>query len=273
MNTSRHIESFFTNISLNFELCYYTRHPADWHETKVKAHYTIWNIRRGTLCLEINGESHRLSAGASVFFYPGDTYTAYAVDGGCEFLYTIFSIETGNHIDFMKSRDFGGIYHHELLLPKVENLYHAYIEMDAPPFYPTMKLYASFLDLLAELLPLEKNHIVFSHATECKQNHAILTVVEYIHQHFNENPSLDEMLTLCNMSKTPFFHMFKHHIGMSPKQYLTKCRMKHALELLTTSDKQVKEIAYIVGYADPYSFSKAFQKYYGSSPSTFRQNY
>ena len=59
-------------------------------------------------------------------------------------------------------------------------------------------------------------------------------------------------------------------MGISPRQYIVRCKMKKALELITGSDVKISEIAETLAYSDQYAFSKAFKKFYGESPSFYR---
>ena len=61
-------------------------------------------------------------------------------------------------------------------------------------------------------------------------------------------------------------------VGISPKKYIIECRMRYAEELLRATNQKISDIATHIGYADAYSFSKAFHKRYNQSPSEFRKN-
>jgi len=56
----------------------------------------------------------------------------------------------------------------------------------------------------------------------------------------------------------------------TPCQYATLRRMNVAAERLKTGDK-VSEIAEALGFASPYSFSKAFKNHFGLSPAHYRR--
>ena len=58
-------------------------------------------------------------------------------------------------------------------------------------------------------------------------------------------------------------------MGITPVNYIIEVKMKKALEYLHEQKYSVKEVASLVGYADIYSFSKAFKKIYGIPPSKF----
>ena len=66
------------------------------------------------------------------------------------------------------------------------------------------------------------------------------------------------------------FRSFRKYLGVSPKEYLTNYRLNIAASLLSTGTA-VKEVALACGYMDIYSFSKAFKKRFGCSPSTYAQ--
>ena len=66
-----------------------------------------------------------------------------------------------------------------------------------------------------------------------------------------------------------FISFFKKTMGMTPTSYITQVKMKKALEYLHEQNYSVKEVSALVGYADIYTFSKAFKKTYGISPSNF----
>ena len=51
-----------------------------------------------------------------------------------------------------------------------------------------------------------------------------------------------------------------------------KVRMEKAKRLLYSSDYSIQTISSMVGYNDPFTFSKAFKKYSQVSPSKYREN-
>ena len=69
-----------------------------------------------------------------------------------------------------------------------------------------------------------------------------------------------------------FIRTFKKHLGVSPHQYAISLRMSDAVRMLTT-DATLEEIARAIGYVDDHSFSNAFRRYYGISPSVYRRHY
>jgi AraC-like DNA-binding protein len=54
--------------------------------------------------------------------------------------------------------------------------------------------------------------------------------------------------------------------GMGFREHLRRLRMAQAVELLSSTDLPVKEVAHRVGYRDHSQFSKSFKRTYGFSP-------
>ena len=59
---------------------------------------------------------------------------------------------------------------------------------------------------------------------------------------------------------------------MSPIEYFIHLKMQKACQLLYTEDSRVKQIAALLGYDDPYYFSRLFKKYMNTSPETYRKS-
>lgn len=59
-------------------------------------------------------------------------------------------------------------------------------------------------------------------------------------------------------------------VGTSPNDYITAIRLKKAKEMLSTTNKSIKDISCACGFASPYYFSRVFSKSTGMSPSAYR---
>ena len=75
---------------------------------------------------------------------------------------------------------------------------------------------------------------------------------------------------VANLSHTQVFRKLKALTGENPTLYIRKIRLQKAMVLLKTTDKNVSEIAYEVGFSDPNYFSRVFHKEFGVSPSAIR---
>lgn len=82
--------------------------------------------------------------------------------------------------------------------------------------------------------------------------------------------SVGEMASRAGLSRSRFAVLFSAHTGCPPMDYLIRARMERACQLLDRTDLAVKEIAGLVGYSDPYYFSRAFKKVVACSPKNYR---
>ena len=95
-------------------------------------------------------------------------------------------------------------------------------------------------------------------------------VIEYIHEHSDQNLSLLEMAQHVQMSPYYFSHLFKQSTGLSPHQYLISYRIQQAKQMLTTTALSIAEIAAQAGFVDQSHLARHFKRQFGVSPSQFR---
>lgn len=73
-----------------------------------------------------------------------------------------------------------------------------------------------------------------------------------------------------SLSYDRFRKVFRQKVGMSPGEYRIRRRMDLARKLIAQDNMSSKDVAYSLGYADPFVFSRQFHRYVGMSPSQFR---
>ncbi|SDD69849.1 AraC-type DNA-binding protein [Paenibacillus sp. UNCCL117] len=100
---------------------------------------------------------------------------------------------------------------------------------------------------------------------------AIEDAVSYIHGHYMDALTLDELAAMHAMSSKRFSYYFHKYTGYRPIDYAIHCRMERASEMLRTGKFPVRDIAASVGYANPLYFSRVFRKKFGMSPSAYNQ--
>lgn len=85
-------------------------------------------------------------------------------------------------------------------------------------------------------------------------------VFNFAHEHLHQSLSVGELAIVSGMSEKYFISYFKNALGITPGRYIYQLKMNRARELLYSKQYSIKEIASMLGYPDPYSFSKAFKK-------------
>ncbi len=87
---------------------------------------------------------------------------------------------------------------------------------------------------------------------------------------YRTNVRIEDVAKQIGISRNYLSSIFKRETGVSPQEYLISFRMEKAALLLRYSSDPVSVVAIEVGYSDPLSFSKAFKRKWGMSPSEYR---
>ncbi|WP_026302611.1 response regulator transcription factor [Psychroflexus tropicus] len=101
----------------------------------------------------------------------------------------------------------------------------------------------------------------------------IKRALEYIDTNINQEIKTDELIRVSGWSKFHFIREFAKEVGVTPYQYIFEQKMKLASSKLKNTYQSVREIAFDLGYTSNSSFTNAFVKHSGLSPSNFRKKY
>ncbi|WP_100640646.1 AraC family transcriptional regulator [Alteromonas facilis] len=99
----------------------------------------------------------------------------------------------------------------------------------------------------------------------------ITKAIELVHESPSKHWSLTQLAQEVGMSRTNFAVQFKQLVGNSPIDYLTEWRMSLAYSALKQTKDTILSIALDYGYQSESSFSRAFKKVIGTSPSEIRK--
>nr|WP_256534257.1 ATP-binding protein [Lewinella sp. JB7] len=94
----------------------------------------------------------------------------------------------------------------------------------------------------------------------------------YIEEMLSETSlSIPQVAETFNLSESTLLRQVKRLAGLSPQQYIRDVRLSRARKILESGEfSSVGEVAGAVGYRDPRSFSRAYQKCYGKLPSEYK---
>ena len=83
--------------------------------------------------------------------------------------------------------------------------------------------------------------------------------------------SVNDLCRAVRRSNTQVNRKLKALTGKTPSQFIRSIRLQKAIELLKTTDLNISEIAYQVGFNDPNYFSRSFSEEFGVSPNAIRK--
>lgn len=95
-------------------------------------------------------------------------------------------------------------------------------------------------------------------------------ILGIIQARYNEDLSVSDLAREVGLERAYFSTIFRKRVGMSPHNYITSLRIRHACTLLETDTLSVSEIAASVGL-DPRNFSRLFKKETGVMPSEYKK--
>jgi AraC family transcriptional regulator len=95
---------------------------------------------------------------------------------------------------------------------------------------------------------------------------------QYIEEHLRDGFSLSALAEVAGLSPFHFSRAFKESFGLPPYRYLNERRMQIARTLLARPDMSITQIAIELGFSESGSFSTAFRKHTGSTPTDYRRS-
>ncbi|KAA3627098.1 MAG: hybrid sensor histidine kinase/response regulator, partial [Bacteroidetes bacterium] len=99
-------------------------------------------------------------------------------------------------------------------------------------------------------------------------------LVELMEEHIDDSAfNVNKMCEKVHLSHMHFIRKVKQITGKKPADLLKSFRMKRAKDLLLQNKMTIAEVAYSVGFDLPNSFSRAFKKEFGQSPSEFLETF
>ncbi|MDA3924178.1 MAG: AraC family transcriptional regulator [Kiritimatiellae bacterium] len=109
-------------------------------------------------------------------------------------------------------------------------------------------------------------------STPQPDHNAIVTAAtEYLEAHCHEPLQISDLVHHIGFSRARIFEIFKAGTGMTPNDYLLRCRIRKARELLSDPARPIIEIGLNCGFSSSQYFSQVFKKYTGMTPSRYRR--
>lgn len=263
------------HVMLRVYSCMDVSHENGWIESKAHADYDLWFVLSGSIHVRIGDDAFEARAGDAIFFYPHVLYTSYTEDEQCRFIYTHFEFGIGNHYRILDGFKLSGVVPGALIAEEAELFCESFKLYKQNRNMSGLRLKGCLFMMLAKIMDHYESgsyagefvrHPPRSHA---KHADMLQSVFQFIHENAHRTIPVGELAAVAGMAEKYFITLFKKTFGVTPGQYVYQLKMNRARDYLYQRKYSVKEIAGFLGYPDPYTFSKAFKKYYNVPPSRF----
>lgn len=95
-------------------------------------------------------------------------------------------------------------------------------------------------------------------------------IEQYIHSHFTEDMSMQDVARAMNYSEAYFCKLFKQCFKVNFSTYLNEYRVERAKDMLAAGSGSIRDISLACGYTDSTYFSRVFRRITGLTPSEYR---
>lgn len=128
---------------------------------------------------------------------------------------------------------------------------------------------AQILRHLLALLFFNNNY--FSPVQRASHTNNLESTLTFLRDNLRAPLTLKDMAEHAGLSVSHFSFVFRQQTGYSPMDYFIHLKIQHACTLLSLTARTIQDIAYEIGYEDPYYFSRLFKKVIGVSPRQYRE--
>lgn len=132
---------------------------------------------------------------------------------------------------------------------------------------------AERVEELRLLLVRKLEAIQESRTDEASTNYKIKRVINYIHQYYDHDLTLDELASYVGLNNSYLSRIFKEETGSMLIPYINRYRVKKSLDYLRDGKLKTYEIAERVGFNSIDNYNISFKKLYGLPPNEYRKTY
>ena len=133
---------------------------------------------------------------------------------------------------------------------------------------PRLKREEAFFFLLEQVL--KEYAKPFEETAVTEPDEQIQMLCDYMEEHFEENISLDELLSMTSFGKSYLLRSFTRQVGVSPYRYLQNIRVDQAKKMLERGVAPV-DVAGLCGFSDQSHFTNFFKEFIGLTPKQYQR--
>lgn len=137
--------------------------------------------------------------------------------------------------------------------------------------YSYLAITACILEILNCLLKYYKAPLYEIKQYTSRNQQQIKDVLTYLHAHYQDAITLQDIADYFHVSKEYFSRQFHHYVGITFRDYLSNYRIYKAYEDIIHTDMTIQDIARKHGFLNVRSFITLFTKTYKDTPAQYRK--
>ncbi len=126
--------------------------------------------------------------------------------------------------------------------------------------------------VLMHLLATFKFEQQFAKIRNPQYEDATTMAITYMKRMIGQKIRLEEIAGHCGLSVSHFCMIFKENTSQTPIEYMNNLRVQKACQLLDLTTQRINEISAVLGFSDPFYFTRVFKKSIGQSPVQYRKH-
>ena len=245
--------------------------PYHWHEE-----YEILYLEEGQAQCTINGVQICLKKGKALLIQSKDLH-AYSSSNGTQNMHAIVV-----HPDFWASEDNDGIFSGNIRFQQefsmerkedrfffdtVQQIRSCYAQKQ---FGYEFRLKALLAGLFATMLENDRYSMAEDHTAPSETDTA-RNLFSYVHEHYAEELSLEQLAKLSHYSKSYIIKLFKKNTGQTPIEYINRYRLDRAKSLLKNKKNSILDVSLMSGFQNVGYFIRIFKSHFGMTPGVYRK--
>lgn len=120
---------------------------------------------------------------------------------------------------------------------------------------------------------LRDHQAALSRGTRAQPSKPIRTAINHWATHIDDNSTMEDLAHRVGLGVSRFHELFQQEMGFSPAAYRMRLRVHVARDILKQTERNVTDIAAVLGFSSSQHFATAFKQLVGVSPTEYRKRH
>jgi len=264
------------------------------HDRRTIDNYELIMGVNGIAYIEQDHIKYEVKPGTALLLLPGHEHGGYELSEPNTSFYWIHFLCNGEssiidereayvHVSPLKSNPYTNMLSENILIPvylSVDNMeklliqFRQMLHICNARYYTSLSADYPLTQMMIELTQLNIHSMTEDMSqSDDVTNRRFIHILEWLRLNIHKKISIQELADRFDFNSDYLTRLFKKHLGVSALEYINGMKISKAKELLSQSEKPVKEIAFLLGFQDEKYFMKLFKEYENITPSQYRNAY